>query len=328
MKGNLKYSFHSIGIFVLFLFACCFLASCGGGGDDPVVEQPETKIQKDSLALIKINTGNVSWNRGAKLDTWQGVAVKQVNGERRVVYLDLHNSRLSGKISSTLNELTALEYLDLSENQLFDNIPYIGGLANLQILDLHSNNLSGKLSDNVTELRNLVYLSLGSNSLYSELPIKINLLTKLVVLDMSEQKQSLSSPGFSGNVPSSWSSLSNIQYLYLHTNALTGTIPQYLTSFKKLIRLTLDENSFVGEIPSGFGNIGSLENISMSKNSLTGNVPSDLVLNPNWESWKDQILMQEGYTLTISNSKSIQVLKTAKDIYRQLPDKSLFYELK
>lgn len=329
MKRSLKHSFHSARIFALtYILGCCLFVSCGKGGDNPdIPSAPETRIQKDSLVLIKINTGNISWNHNSKLDTWQGVAVRQVNGERRVVYLDLHNSQLSGKISSTLNELTALEYLDLSENKLSDNIPYLGGLSSLQILDLHSNNLSGKIADNVADLRNLTYLSLGKNSFYSELPTKMSQLTKLIVLDVSEQRQSISSPGISGGIPSSWSVFGNIQYLYLHKNALTGTIPQYLTSYKKLKRLTLDENNFVGEIPAGFGNIASLENISMSKNNLTGNVPVDLVLNPNWDQWKDQIIKQETTDLSISGSnKSAEVLKSAMGIDYELPDKGLFYE--
>lgn len=330
MKKNI---IHLSIYHILLCLSLCFLFfACGGSGDDggdEPIPTPTTKAQQDSLALIKINTGTVKWNQVSNMDSWQGVRTDIVNGERRVVYLDLHNSQLTGKIPTELNELTALEYLDLSQNNLSDNIPNLSVISSLQILDLHDNKLSGTLSDNITKLKNLTYLSLGGNLFYSEIPAGINTLSKLRVLDFSNQKKSLSEPGFSGNIPTSWSSLDKLQYLYLHKNTFTGTIPTFLTSLSGLVSLTLDDNSLSGQIPEGLGNIGSLENISMKNNILTGKVPLDLLLNPNWERWKDQIITQNGSNLEVNGSVSaFNSLKATMDIEYQLPDKQLFYRIK
>lgn len=326
MKKDVIY--HIINCLLLSLFVSVLLTACGGSGEDEP-PLPTTRTQQDSLALLKINTGSVKWTQTAKMDNWQGVRIRQVDGERRVVYLDLHNSQISGKIPAELNELTALEYLDLSENNLSDNIPVLSALSNLQILDLHDNDLTGILSDNITRLQNLTYLSLSRNLFFSDVPAGISSLSKLVVLDLSKQKRSLSEPGFSGNLPSSWSSLKELQYLHLHENAFTGTIPQYLTTLSKMVSLTLNDNNFTGSIPEGFGQIGSLENISMRDNSLTGNIPSDLLLNPNWERWKDQIIIQNGSNLDMNGETgSTRTSKTEEYIEYPLPDKHLFYQYK
>lgn len=329
MKKHIKY--YNGKMSLLYLFFCFSFFACGGsddGGDIPP-PAPANKTQQDSLALIKINTGTIKWNQASRMDNWEGIRVDVRNGERRVIYIDLHNSQISGKIPVELNEITELEYLDLSDNSLSDNIPNLSALANLQILDLQNNKLSGILSENVTKLKNLTYLSLGGNRFYAEVPASISSLSKLIVLDLSGQKQSLSEPGFSGNIPSGWSSLKDLQYLFLHKNTLSGNIPKFLTTLSGLITLSLDDNNLGGEIPEGFGNIGSLENISMKGNSLTGNVPSDLLLNPNWENWKDQIIYQNGSTLgTNGRSLSVSIQKQFTDIYYELPDKHLFYRNK
>ncbi len=309
---------HFKGYMCLCLFICLLQISCGS--DTPDAPPPITQTQLDSLALISINTGTIKWNQSSPIEQWQGVGVEIVDGQRRVVFLDLHDSQLSGKIPSAITELTALEYLDLSGNLLSENITNLSALTRLQVLDLHNNNLSGVLPDHFTSLKNLTYLSLGKNSFYGEVTEKISQLNKLIVLDLAEQKNSISNPGFSGNIPSSWTTLTNLKYLYLHKNSFSGRIPQYFTSFNKLIHLTMDDNNLIGEIPSGFGNIASLEYLSMKKNSLTGSIPSDLLLNPNWEQWKSQIIEQQGGSLKNQTS-------TINEIKYTLPDKRDFYRM-
>ncbi len=316
-------------ILIFGILVCFIFTSCKDNTPDPIL--PLTPTQKDSIALININTSNVKWNLASTMDSWKGVVIDVVDGHRRVVYLDLHNSQLSGKISTAVTNLTSLAYLDLSDNLLTENIPNLSALTRLQILDLHKNNLSGILPENLTSLKNLTYLSLGQNFFYGDVPEKISQLDKLIVLDLAEQKNSISNPGFSGNIPSSWSALINLKYVYLHKNAFSGRIPQYFSSFKKLIELTMDNNNLMGQIPTGLGDIASLEFLSMKQNSLTGAVPTDLMLNPHWEQWENQIIEQQGGNLTSASAQK-NLMKSATAIHfgeckikHNLPDKKYFY---
>ncbi|BBN12613.1 hypothetical protein MPTK1_5g21560 [Marchantia polymorpha subsp. ruderalis] len=127
----------------------------------------------------------------------------------------LSNNRLTGPIplpdastSSPGNNLTSspsryaqadtrpmspLEVLDLSANNLVENIPdRIGSLVNLRILKLSTNRLTGTLPDTLSELKQLQTLDFSRNQLSGPLPDQLP--SSLVALNLSNNH-------FTGTVP-------------------------------------------------------------------------------------------------------------------------------
>ena len=153
------------------------------------------------MALYRATNGprwttRTNWDTTQALGTWHGVTTDAAG---RVVALDLSANQLSGPISPGIDDLidnlTALQVLDLNGNRLNGAIPTtLGSLSNLIHLDLGANQLSDPIPwTQVNSLSNLIHLDLSSNNLSG--PIGVDDLTALQVLD-------LSSNNLSGPIPS------------------------------------------------------------------------------------------------------------------------------
>ncbi|CAL9222408.1 unnamed protein product [Arabidopsis halleri] len=155
--------------------------------------------------------------------------------------------------------------------------------------------LSGTLKPNSSLFlfHQLRYLSLSYNNFTpSSIPSKLGMLNKLEVLY-------LSSSGFLGHLPSSFSNLSMLSALRLHDNELTGSL-SFVRNLRKLTFLDVSHNHFSGtlnpnsslfelhhltylnlgfnnftssSLPYEFGNLNKLEALSVSSNSFFGLVP-------------------------------------------------------
>ncbi|EFH61936.1 hypothetical protein ARALYDRAFT_480008, partial [Arabidopsis lyrata subsp. lyrata] len=155
--------------------------------------------------------------------------------------------------------------------------------------------LSGTLKSNSSlfQFHQLRYLYLSFNNFTpSSIPSKFGMLNKLEVLFIS-------SGGFLGQVPSSFSNLSMLSALLLHNNELTGSL-SFVRNLRKLTVLgvshnhfsgTLDPNSSLFELhhltfldlgfnnftssslPYEFGNLNKLEALFLTSNSFYGQVP-------------------------------------------------------
>ena len=109
-----------------------------------------------------------------------------------LVYLDLSNNNLSGKLPKWIRDMDSLYYLNLSHNQLtsIDQFSWF----NLKFLDLSSNLMSDEIS------------SFFCNA------------SSLEVVNLSRNK-------FTGTIPPCLSNLSYLKVLDLHMNKLYGTLP-------------------------------------------------------------------------------------------------------
>ncbi len=286
----------------------------------PIVLTPS---QRDSLALVKLNTGTTKWDITKPFNTWAGVKVEQVDGYRRVTELDIHSlNYATGAITDSIKNLTELLYLDLSGSNLSGAIPALSTLTKLIVLDMKNNMLTG----NVPALPNsLAYLSLGQNKLSGTLPVSIKDMTKLMILDLGLND-------LTGQIPTEWSSLMKLKYFYLYGNVLTGSIPTYIATYSKLEALALDYNQLTGSIPTGIGSLTTLQKLTLQQNKLTGAIPADLLGNANWATWSATVTPQQnGVTLSgapagIKASGNINKLISKKQIY-PLPDKKQFIHL-
>ncbi|WOH12324.1 hypothetical protein DCAR_0831826 [Daucus carota subsp. sativus] len=100
----------------------------------------------DIKSVYKVRKGN--WQGDPclpKAYAWNGVGCSyNVSDFPRITSLNLSSSRLSGKIASSIANLTMLRSLDLSNNNLSGEIPdFLSQLAFLGILNIQGNNFTG-----------------------------------------------------------------------------------------------------------------------------------------------------------------------------------------
>ena len=110
---------------------------------------------------------NEYWATDFPLERWWGVGMR----DGRVVRLNLAGAGLRGEIPAEIGELTALEELDLGDNQLTGEIPpELWTLSSLVELHLKDNDLTGTLPVAIGDLTSLRTLDLRGNDLTGCLP--------------------------------------------------------------------------------------------------------------------------------------------------------------
>ncbi|GFP97618.1 probable inactive leucine-rich repeat receptor-like protein kinase at1g66830 [Phtheirospermum japonicum] len=170
------------------------------------------------------------------------------------------------------SDLTALEYLNLRDNELSGHLTHqFGEFKSLRILDLSNNSLSGVIPNNIGNLSPLEYLYIDENKLTGNLPESMGQLFNLATLSMEENN-------LSGDVPKELTRLVELRSLNLSRNHLTGLIPDSIGNMKQLESLDFSVNSLSGEIPSSFTMMFSLDYLNLSYNDLTGEIPQSTQL--------------------------------------------------
>ena len=233
-----------------------------------------------------------NWLTDSPIGDWYGV---KVEGNGRVIRLELSNNgltfpiplelgsfsnlrhlalfgnHLTGPILPELGNLAQLETLDFGENHLLTGpIPSeLGSLSNLSYLALFGNQLTGPIPSELGSLSNLSYLALFGNQLTGPIPPELGSLSDLRHLELGENQ-------LTGPIPPELGSLSNLRHLELGENQLTGPIPPELGSLSNLRHLELGENQLTGPIPPELGNLSGLETLRLYSNQLTGPIPPEL----------------------------------------------------
>ncbi|KAJ3100561.1 hypothetical protein HDU97_002142 [Phlyctochytrium planicorne] len=202
--------------------------------------------------------------------------------------------RLTGNFPN-IGQLTALEFLDISQHGLNGNLPdSLFGLTRLKELHLNRNQFVGGISEAIGNLNQLRVLSLFSNS-------------------------------FSGPAPSSISSMSLLVVLELHINKFSGEIPSSYGNLRNLVRLDLNDNQFVGSIPNSFGNLALLEGLFVNENQLTGSIPDSILRLPVLNTLNVSISSDPTQPAsTISNSSTLTSITDGTSATTILPSNNLF----
>ena len=243
----------------------------------------------DSLALVALyqNTNGSSWTTstnwlvsGMPISTWYGITT---NADGCVTCIDLDgfadcgptsgtSINLSGQLPVELANLSKLQSLILSGNQLSGEIPSnLGMLSDLENLVLFDNQLEGGIPSELGDLSKLTVLSLSFNQLIGEIPTSLEDLADLQILALNRNQ-------LIGSIPIEITNLTNLTQLQLWDNLLTGEIPSNIGNMSSLTILRLEQNQLTGEIPIGIGSLNNLEFLLLSNNELTGIIPNDLAM--------------------------------------------------
>ncbi|KAH6819707.1 hypothetical protein C2S51_003310 [Perilla frutescens var. frutescens] len=185
--------------------------------------------------------------------------------------LYLSDNDLSGSLPTTVTGLRRLQGLLLGNNKIGGSLPdNLCGMPQLSTLNLIQNQISGQIPDclgNVTSLRNL---HLASNRLDSTIPLSLWNLNDLLELD-------LSSNSLTGNLPLEIQNLQVATYINLSINGFTGVIPDdAYGNMQNLISFSLASNNLHGSIPQSFSGMISLVSLDLSNNNLSGEIPMEL----------------------------------------------------
>ncbi|THU74710.1 hypothetical protein C4D60_Mb04t36260 [Musa balbisiana] len=144
----------------------------------------------------------------------------------------------------------------------------LGNLSALQTLDLSNNQISEQIPDSLGNLFRLESLSMNGNNIAGAIPSSMGNLCNLSSLDAYENRIRGQLTGFIEGL--SRCRTSGIRYLDLQNNEISGPIPNEIGKLQSLTRLSLGSNSLSGPIPASLGNLFALSDLNLSSNSLVG----------------------------------------------------------
>ncbi|RCV27866.1 hypothetical protein SETIT_5G359200v2 [Setaria italica] len=181
---------------------------------------------------------------------------------------------LQGTLSNAIGQLSALTYLDLSNNLNLGGplTPKIGNLKQLTTLILLGCSFSGNIPREIGNLSQLTFLALNSNDFTGGIPPTLGLLSNLIWLDMSANQ-------LSGQIPVSpgLNQLVKARHFHFSENQLTGPMSESLFNGRmNLIHAIFDNNNFTGPIPTSLGQVTSLQIIRLDHNQFSGPVPDSI----------------------------------------------------
>ncbi|XP_037468557.1 receptor kinase-like protein Xa21 [Triticum dicoccoides] len=213
------------------------------------------------------------------------------NLSTRLILFDAANNKITGRLPSTMSNLTNLQWLDLSTNLLTDEIPEsFTMMENLVYLDLARNNILGPIPTQLGKLGTIQRLFLQRNRLIGSIPISFGNLSSIETINLSNNQLNSTIPAslfhldkliqlnlsynsFVGALPADVTGLTQIYLIDISSNFLIGSIPESFGKLVMLIYLNLSHNSFEGSIPHKLGTLSSLASLDISSNNLSGTIP-------------------------------------------------------
>ncbi|KAK0571447.1 hypothetical protein LWI29_016037 [Acer saccharum] len=219
-----------------------------------------------------------------------------------VLYLD--DNSFNNSILSSLNTLSSLKNLSLSQNKLngIVDIQDLSNLKNLKSLSMDGTNLDSSILQSIEQLtsleflsldscmlegtfhyqdlynwKNLKHLSMGGTNLNISILQGIGRLTSLESLSLQycNLEGTLPDQALKGQIFSSNFKLTQLKSLQLDGNHFHGKIPDSLYNASDLKGLYLSDNQLSGKIPGWLGNLTRLVELVMPNNHLEGPIPTE-----------------------------------------------------
>jgi Leucine-rich repeat (LRR) protein len=166
--------------------------------------------------------------------------------------------------------MTNLEVVMLSNNYFNNHLPDVSKLTNLKTLLLDDNNFAGTVTTKFNSLTSLEYLFLQGNNFFGKIDANfLKDLSKLKRLDIS-------SCNFTGEFPSHFFTMTDLELIDLHENHLTGTLPSNIATNTALKYLSLENNLIRGQLNPTLRNLTKLFHLDVSNNTMTGPITARL----------------------------------------------------
>ncbi|KAL3931791.1 MAG: hypothetical protein SGBAC_011143 [Bacillariaceae sp.] len=224
------------------------------------------------------------------------------NGLQNLTVVRLSENTLSGTIPASYGQLTKLESLDLSSNDIFGNIPNFGNARRLREADFSYNiaivgspdrifqgmpesledfrcqlcGLTGAIpGQSMTRFRNLTGILLQENTLTGQLPTHLGSLTKL-------SRLSLGGNALVGTIPTQIASLPRLEIFDLWGNQLSGAVPSFAQNDGFLSFFDIEDNLITGSLSSILQALPpeSLQKFYAGYNQITGFIPAEIASFP------------------------------------------------
>ncbi|KAL4571637.1 hypothetical protein LXL04_018400 [Taraxacum kok-saghyz] len=177
-------------------------------------------------------------------ESWTGITCSGSS----IIQIKLDNLNITGNLGYQLNDFHHLKQLDVSNNNIYGEIPY-GLPLNLTHLNLACNNLSQYIPYSISSMKNLRHMNLSHNFLSGPVGNVFTGLSCLKEMDLSYNQ-------FIGDLPSSFGTLRGLSRLFLQHNEFTGSV--IFLADLQLSDLNIQDNHFSGIIPKQFQTIRNL----------------------------------------------------------------------
>ncbi|TYI85378.1 hypothetical protein E1A91_D05G437500v1, partial [Gossypium mustelinum] len=211
-------------------------------GIEGKIPQWMQELGNDSLSYLNVSHNSLTELRRSKCflisnNSFNGEVSSLICNVTSLQILDLSHNNLSGTIPQCFGRLSdSLQFLNLKKNKFYGTIPptFAKG-CQLSNFNLNGNLLEGPLTPSILTCKGLEVLDLGNNDINDTFPHWLGSLPELQVLVLKSNQlhgslcvnNSKSSPFFS-----------KIQIFDLSSNYFSGPLPvRYINSFKAIINL-------------------------------------------------------------------------------------------
>lgn len=187
----------------------------------------------------------------------------------------LPGNHFTGKIPSTIGNMTKLRHLDLANNQLWGDIPKsIGVIPMLQVVDFSGNHFTSLQTGIKFKSQSLEVLLLAGNR---QLTLNFDvLLEALKPINESLRILNISDCNFFGKLSTKLWDFRNLISIDLKNNSLSGELPKPTDNFfMVLLHLDVSANNLSGEIPAQFARLQVLQFLDVSGNPLMHEIDED-----------------------------------------------------
>ncbi|KAJ6397296.1 hypothetical protein OIU77_018330 [Salix suchowensis] len=200
-------------------------------------------------------------------NSFAGTLILQNQPNPNMTVVDISNNKISGQVPRNIcSVFPDLSILRMAMNELTGCLPScFGNMSSLEHMDLSDNQLS---TVKLEQLKSSWIVNLSNNNLVGQIPPSIFNSSAFLYLYLDGNNFTGQISGFP---PPNWIRLSALD---ISSNQLSGMLPAWMGNFSYLKAMDLSRNHFQGPIPRDFCDLGSLKYLDMPQNNLLGSVPS------------------------------------------------------